>query len=134
MKRIFAVLLTSLLLFFGCKTKTSCHVDPASKGSMEFDIDECACFIALKSFGKDYTLKQIKRALVLEEKFMEKVGLITEEPVAENDSLPKPVLDIEEMIQYALKNNPSGLTSDQLSNIYEVEIEYYQFIGLTEEE
>ncbi|WP_231850172.1 hypothetical protein [Winogradskyella sp. PG-2] len=75
----------------------------------------------------------IRSALIAEENYMNKIGLISENPNPESDSESNAEMDINEMVEYALNEEKVDLTKDELTEIYDTEIEYLIFIGVVEE-
>lgn len=130
MKKIFIL---TLLSFFGCKNEPICTVNENNAGKQIYDLDEAICFIALKLNKKKSDLNLIRSALIAEENYMNKIGLITENPNTESESESNVEMDINEMVEYALNEEKVDLTKDELTEIYDTEIEYLMFIGVVEE-
>ena len=130
MKKIFIL---TLLSFFGCKNEPICTVNENNAGKQIYDLDEATCFIALKLNKKKSDLNLIRSALIAEENYMNKIGLISENPNPESESESNVEMDINEMVEYALNEEKVDLTKDELTEIYDTEIEYLMFIGVVEE-
>ena len=130
MKKIFIL---TLLSFFGCKNEPICTVNENNAGKQIYDLDEATCFIALKLNKKKSDLNLIRSALIAEENYMNKIGLISENPNPESESESNVEMDINEMVEYALNEEKVDLTKDELTEIYDTEIEYLIFIGVVEE-
>ena len=129
-KKIFIL---TLLSFFGCKKEPICTVNKNNAGKQTYDLDEAACFIALKLNKKKSDLNLIRSALIAEENYMNKIRLISENPNTESESESNTEMDINEMVAYALNEEKVDLTKDELIEIYDTEIEYLMFIGVVEE-
>ncbi len=129
-KKIFIL---TLLSFFGCKNDPICTVNENNAGKEIYDLDEATCFIALKLNKKKPDLKLIRGALIAEENYMNKIGLISENSNAENEIESSAELDINQMVEYALNEEKVDLTKDELHEIYDTEIEYLMFIGVVDE-
>ncbi|PYE78808.1 hypothetical protein DFQ11_1168 [Winogradskyella epiphytica] len=123
----------TLLSFFGCKNEPICTVNENNAGKQIYDLDEATCFIALKLNKKKSDLNLIRSALIAEENYMNKIGLISENPNPESESESNVEMDINEMVDYALNEEKVDLTKDELTEIYDTEIEYLMFIGVVEE-
>lgn len=130
MKKIFIL---TLLSFFSCKNEPICNVNENNAGKQIYDLDEATCFIALKLNKKKSDLNLIRSALIAEENYMNKIGLISENPNPETESESNVEIDINEMVEYALNEEKVDLTKDELTEIYDTEIEYLMFIGVVEE-
>ncbi|WP_299094924.1 hypothetical protein [uncultured Winogradskyella sp.] len=130
MKKIFIL---TLLSFFGCKNEPICTVNENNAGKQIYDLDEATCFIALKLNKKKSNLNLIRSALIAEENYMNKIGLISENPNPESESESNVEIDINEIVEYALNEEKVDLTKDELTEIYDTEIEYLMFIGVVEE-
>ena len=130
MKKIFIV---TLLSFFGCKNEPICTVNENNAGKQIYDLDDATCFIALKLNKKKSDLNLIRSALIAEENYMNKIGLISENPNPESESESNVKMDINEMVNYALNEEKVDLKKDELTEIYDTEIEYLMFIGVVEE-
>lgn len=130
MKKIFIL---TLLSFFGCKNEPICTVNENNAGKQIYDLDEATCFIALKLNKKKSDLNLIRSALIAEENYMNKIGLISENPNPESESESNVEIDINEIVEYALNEEKVDLTKDELTEIYDTEIEYLMFIGVVEE-
>jgi len=129
-KKIFIL---TLLSFFGCKNEPICTVNENNAGKQIYDLDEATCFIALKLNKKKSNLNLIRSALIAEENYMNKIGLISENPNPESESESNVEIDINEIVEYALNEEKVDLTKDELTEIYDTEIEYLMFIGVVEE-
>ena len=123
----------TLLSFFGCKNEPICTVNENNAGKQIYDLDEATCFIALKLNKKKSDLNLIRSALIAEENYMNKIGLISENPNPESESESNVAIDINEIVEYALNEEKVDLTKDELTEIYDTEIEYLMFIGVVEE-
>ena len=123
----------TLLSFFGCKNEPICIVNENNAGKQIYDLDEATCFIALKLNKKKSDLNLISSALVAEENYMNKIGLISENPSEESESESNAEMDITEMVEYALNEEKVNLTKEELLEIYDTEIEYLIFIGAVDE-
>lgn len=123
----------TLLSFFGCKNEPICTVNENNAGKQIYDLDEATCFIALKLNKKKSDLNLIRSALIAEENYMNKIGLISENSNPESESESNVEMDINEMVEYALNEEKVDLTKDELTEIYDTEIEYLMFIGVVEE-
>ncbi|WGH76617.1 hypothetical protein P8625_05510 [Tenacibaculum tangerinum] len=122
-----------LLSFFDCKNEPICTVSENNAGKEIYDLDEATCFIALKLNKKKSDLKLIQSALIAEENYMNKIGLISENSNTENESESNLELDVNKMVEYALDEEKVDLTKEELIEIYDTEIEYFIFIGIVEE-
>ncbi len=122
-----------LFSFFGCKNEPICIVDQNNAGNEIYDLDEATCFIALKLNKKKSDLKLIRSALIAEENYMNKIGLITENPNPESESESNVKLDSNQMAEYAMNEEKVELTKEELIEIYDTEIEYLMFIGVVEQ-
>lgn len=123
----------TLLSFFGCKNEPICTVNENNAGKQIYDLDDATCFIALKLNKKKSDLNLIRSALIAEENYMNKIGLISENPNPESESESNVKMDINEMVNYALNEEKVDLKKDELTEIYDTEIEYLMFIGVVEE-
>ena len=123
----------TLLSFFGCKNEPICTVNENNAGKEIYDLDEATCFIALKLNKKKSDLKLIRSALIAEENYMNKIGLITENPNPESEPESNAELDVNQMAEYAMNEEKVELTKDELIEIYDTEIEYLMFIGVVSE-
>ena len=130
MKKIFTL---TLLSFFSCKNKPICSVNENNAGKEIYDLDEATCFIALKLNKKKSDLKLIRSALIAEENYMNKIGLITENPNPESEPESNAELDVNQMAEYAMNEEKVELTKDELIEVYDTEIEYLMFIGVVSE-
>ena len=130
MKKIFIL---TLLSFFGCKNEPICTVNENNAGKEIYDLDEATCFIALKLNKKKSDLKLIRSALIAEENYMNKIGLITENPNPESEPESNAELDVNQMAEYAMNEEKVELTKDELIEVYDTEIEYLMFIGVVSE-
>ncbi|MFD2588286.1 hypothetical protein ACFSQJ_15205 [Croceitalea marina] len=130
MKKIFIL---TLLSFFGCKNEPICTVNENNAGKEIYDLDEATCFIALKLNKEKSHLNLIRSALVAEENYMNKIGLISENPNTESETESNVEMDINEMVKYALNEEKIDLTKEELMEIYNTEIEYLMFIGVVKE-
>lgn len=129
MKKIFIL---TLLSFFGCKNEPICTVNENNAGKQIYDLDEATCFIALKLNKKKSDLNLIRSALIAEENYMNKVGLISENPNPESEPESNAEMDFNEMVEYALNEEKVELTKEELMEIYDTEVEYLMFIGVVE--
>ena len=129
MKKIFIL---TLLSFFGCKNEPICTVNENNAGKQIYDLDEATCFIALKLNKKKSDLSLIRNALVAEENYMNKIGLISENPNPESESESNAEMDVNELVEYALNEEKVDLTKEELMEIYDTEVEYLMFIGVVE--
>ena len=129
MKKIFIL---AILSFFGCKDEPICYVDQNNAGKQIYDLEEATCFIALRLNKKATDLDSIRNALIAEENFMIKIGLISEEPIIENENEPPIELDMMELVKYAQEEEKVDLSTDDLLEIYNTETEYAKFIGVVE--
>ncbi|SDY15114.1 hypothetical protein SAMN05444411_1411 [Lutibacter oricola] len=132
MKKIFGILLIILTLS-SCKNEPFCSVNENNAGKEIYDLDEASCFIALKLDKKASDLNLIRNALTAEENYMNKIGLISENPNSENRTEPNTELDVNELVEYALNKEKVELTKNKLLEIYDTEIEYLKFIGVVDE-
>ncbi|MCC1485627.1 hypothetical protein [Winogradskyella immobilis] len=132
MKKIFGILLIILILS-SCKNDPFCSLNENNVGKEIYDLDEASCFIALKLNKKTSDLNLIRDALIAEENYMIKIGLISENPNSENGTEPNTELDVNELVEYALNKEKVELTKTELIEIYETEIEYLKFIGVVNE-
>ena len=123
----------TLLSFFGCKNEPICTVNENNAGKEIYDLDEATCFIALKLNKKKSDLKLIRSALIAEENYMNKIGLITENPNPESEPESNAELDVNQMAEYAMNEEKVELTKDELIEVYDTEIEYLMFIGVVSE-
>ncbi|MDP5100173.1 MAG: hypothetical protein NWQ09_02510 [Nonlabens sp.] len=122
------IILFSLIMNTSCKNEVVCQVDEQSRGSLIYNIDEASCFIALRLKETAPELALIREALFQEEKYMIKIGIITEDTTIDNEETDI-VLDFDKLIQFAQDNMDNSLSKEQLEIIYETENEYLQFIG-----
>ncbi|AEH01417.1 hypothetical protein Lacal_1569 [Lacinutrix sp. 5H-3-7-4] len=74
----------------------------------------------------------IRSALIAEENYMNKVGLISENPNPESEPESNAEMDFNEMVEYALNEEKVELTKEELMEIYDTEVEYLMFIGVVE--
>ncbi|EAQ41256.1 hypothetical protein [Polaribacter sp. MED152] len=132
MKKIFGILLIILTLN-SCKNESFCSVNENNAGKEIYDLDEASCFIALKLDKKASDLNLIRDALVAEENYMNKIGLISENPNSENGTESNTELDMTELVEYTLNKEKVELTKNELIEIYDTEIEYLKFIGIVDE-
>ena len=126
------ILFLTLLSFLGSNSKPICTVNEENAGKKVYDLDEATCFIALKLNKKESDLKFIRHALVAEENYMNKIGLISKNPDSEDKVEEDTELDISLMVEYALNEEKVDLTREELLQIYDTEIEYLIFIGVVE--
>ena len=127
------ILILSLLSIFGCKKEPICTINKNNAGKEIYDLDEAACFIALKLNKTASDLKLIRSALMAEENYLNRIGLISEEPNLENQTEPSGEFDINELVEYARNDEKVNLTRDDLYEIYDTEVEYLKFIGVVGE-
>ena len=132
MKKIFEILLIILTLS-SCKNEPFCSINENNAGKEIYDLDEASCFIALKLDKKASDLNLIRDALIAEENYMNKIGLISENPNSEDRIEPNTELDMNDLVEYALNKKKVELTKTQLLEIYETEVEYLKFIGVVNE-
>jgi len=132
MKKIFGISLIILTLN-SCKNEPFCSVNENNAGKEIYDLDEASCFIALKLDKKASDLNLIRDALIAEENYMNKIGLISENPNLEKETEPNTELDMNELVEYTLNKEKVELTKNELLEIYETEIEYFKFIGIVDE-
>jgi ssDNA-binding Zn-finger/Zn-ribbon topoisomerase 1 len=132
-QKVKKIFILTLLSFFGCKNQPICTVNENNAGKQIYDLDEATCFIALKLNKKKSDLDKVRKALIAEENYMVKIGLISEGPNPENETEPSPVLDIERMAEYARKEEKVELSKNELLDIYDIEVEYLKFIGVVTE-
>lgn len=132
MKKIFGILLIILSLN-SCKNETICDLNENNAGKEIYDLDEASCFIALKLDKKASDLNLIRDALIAEEAWMEKIELISEKPIPENGIDPIAELDIHNLVEFVFNNHKTELTKTELLEIFEVETEYLEFIGVVAE-
>jgi hypothetical protein len=67
----------------------------------------------------------------MEEKYMYKLGLMSDEPFKEEEPKSSNILVVEELINFALKKGVK-LNRVELYDIYECQIEYFKFIGIVD--
>lgn len=127
------IYILSFLSIFGCKNEVICSINENNAKKEIYDLDEATCFIGLKLDKNKSDLKLIRRALVAEENYMYKIGLISKNPSTENETESSPELNINQMVEYALDEEKVKLTKDELLEIYDTEIEYLIFIGVVNE-
>jgi len=132
MKKIFGILLIILTLN-SCKNEPFCSVNENNAGKEIYDLDEASCFIALKLDKRASDLNLIRDALIAEENYMNKIGLIYENPNSEDGIEPNTELDMNDLVEYALNKKKVELSKTQLIEIYETEVEYLKFIGVVNE-
>lgn len=132
MKKIFGILLIILTLS-SCKNEPFCSVNENNAGKGIYDLNEVSCFIALKLDKKASDLNLIRDALIAEENYMNKIGLISENPNLENGTKPNSELNVNELVEYALNKEKVELTKTELIEVYKTEIEYLKFIGVVNE-
>jgi hypothetical protein len=130
MKKVFIL---TLLSFFSCKKEPICSVNENNAGKEIYDLDEATCFIALKLNKKASELNLIRGALIAEENYMNKIGLISENPNSEDATESSVEFDINDLVEYALNKEKVELTKNELVEIYDTEIEYLIFIGVVDE-
>ena len=130
MKKIFIL---TLLSFYGCKNEPICTVNVNNAGKKIYNLDEATCFIALKLNKKTSDLKLIRSALITEENYLNKIGLISENSNSEIKTEESSELDINQMVEYVLNEGKVDLTKDELIEIYNAEIKYLMFIGVVDE-
>ena len=106
MKKIFIL---GLFFFLGCKNQPICTINENNAGKEIYDIDEATCFIALKLNKKKSDLKLIRNALIAEANYMNKIGLIAENPNTESEPDSSIEMDINQMIEYVLKEEKVNL-------------------------
>ena len=123
----------TLLSFASCKNEPVCIVNENNAGKKIYDLDEATCFIALKLNKTKLDLKLIRNALIAEENYMKKIGLISENPDTENGLELNIVMDNNKLLEYVLNEEKVKLTKDELMEIYDVEVEYLMFIGVVEQ-
>ena len=92
----------TLLSFFNCKNEPICTVNENNAGKQIYDLDEATCFIALKLNKKKSDLNLIRSALIAEENYMNKIGLISENPNPESESESNAEMDTNQMVEYAI--------------------------------
>lgn len=129
MKKIIGILLIIFSLN-SCKNQSICSVDESNAGKQIYDLDEATCFIALKLNKKTSDLNLIRDALIAEEIYLKKNGMISENPKPKNDTKPDIELNINDLAEYALNKEKVELTKSELIEIYDTEIEYFMFIGI----
>jgi hypothetical protein len=132
MKKTFGILLIILTLS-SCKNEPFCSVNENNAGKEIYDLDEASCFIALKLDKKASDLNLIRDALIAEENYMNKIGLISENPNSEDGTETNTELDMNDLVEYALNKEKVELTKNELLEIYDTEIEYLIFIGVVDE-
>ncbi len=130
MKKIFILILLSI---FSCKNEPICSVNQNNAGNKKYDLDEATCFVALKLKKKKNDLNLIRDALIAEENYMNKLGLISKNSNLENKTEANLELDIRKLVEYALNEENVGLIKEDLLEIYDAEIEYLKFIGVVDE-
>lgn len=124
------ILILILFLILSCNNNQICTINENNAGKGIYDLDEATCFIALKLNKKNNSdLKLIREALIVEEKYMKKVGLISENPNSDNNN-PSIELDINKLTEFALNNEKVKLDKSDLLKIYGTETEYLEFIGI----
>lgn len=127
------IFILTLLSFFVNKSEPICTINENNAGKQIYDLQEATCFIALKLNKKKSDLPLIRSALIAEENYMNKIGLISENPNSESKSESDAEMDINEMVEYALNEGKVELTKEELLEIYDTEIEYLIFIGVVDE-
>lgn len=127
MKKIFIM---TLLSFFGFKNEPICRINEDNAGKEIYDLDEATCIIALKLKKNKSDLKLIRSALIAEENYMNKIGLISESPNSDNESESKLEMDINRLIEYAKNHEKVELNKEELLEIYDTEVQYLMFIGV----
>ncbi len=127
------ILILTLLSFFGNKSEPICTINENNAGKQIYDLDEATCFVALKLNKNKSDLPLIRSALIAEENYMNKIGLISENTNSESQSESNAEMDINEMVEYALNEGKVELTKEELLEIYDTEIEYLIFIGVVDE-
>jgi len=115
---------------FSCNNGSVCTIDQNNAGKQIYNLSEATCFIALKLKDNAPELELIQNALIIEEQYMTESGLIPDEPNSEDESSPTVIFYVEDLIEFALKNEDIGLTKGELSDIYDQEVEYLKFIGV----
>lgn len=120
-------------IVFSCKSDPNCNLNLNNAGNQVYILSEATCFISLKLEDKSPRLELIEKALLIEEEFMDQAGLLSSEPIPQFEQNSNIELSIDELIQYALKDETLELSKDDLLNIYDKEIEYLKFIGLVVE-
>ncbi|PHS03195.1 MAG: hypothetical protein COA88_15995 [Kordia sp.] len=124
--------LLAILTFFSCKNKEICSINQNNAGKQVYDFNEASCFIALKLKEKAPKLELIQNALLIEESYMTKIGLISDETISENELESDVELNTNKLVEFALGNDNIGLTKEELTRIYDKEIEYLKFIGVVD--
>jgi|GEM_PF-2831059 len=132
MKLSYVFHLFTLFILFSCKNEPTCFINQNNAGNQLYDSNEAACFIALKLKEKAPKLELIQNALLIEGSYMAKIGLISDKPISEDELGSDVELNTNELIEFALENDNIGLTKEELTRIYDQEIEYLKFIGLVE--
>lgn len=132
MKKIFKII---LIIFYlsSCKNEPICVINENNAGKKIYDLDEASCFIALKLDKKASDLNLIRDALIAEEKYMNKIGLISMNPNFKDKTESKAELEMNELMEYALNNEKVELKKKDLLEIYDTEIVYLTFIGVVDE-
>ena len=133
MKFTHKIYLLALFITFSCENENICSIDKDNAGKEIFDLDEATCFIALKLGKNAPELELIRNSLIAEEKYMKKIGLISEKPNHEEENGSNAELDINKLVEFALDDRNIGLTKDELIEIYDTEFEYLKFIGVVKE-
>ncbi len=132
MKKLFGILLI-IFYFNSCKDVPICTVNKNNAGKESYDLDEATCFIALELDKKAPSFNLIRNALIAEKNYMNKIGLISENPNSEDVTAPGAELDINELAEYALNKEKVELTKNVLIEVYNTEIKYLKFIGVVDE-
>ncbi|QHI37513.1 hypothetical protein IMCC3317_28920 [Kordia antarctica] len=127
------ILILSLFSIFSCKNEPICSVDENNAGKEIYDLGEATCFIALELNKKTSDLNLIHEALIAEENYMNTIGLISENPNSEGETVSEVEFDINQLVEYAMNKEKVELTKNDLLEIYDTEIEYLKFIGVVDQ-
>lgn len=130
--RIEKILFLILIVFFNCKNEAICSFNENNAGKEIYDLDEATCFITLKLNQKKSYSKHIRNALIAEKNYMENIGLICDNE-SEDETEKETIIYFGEIADYALNVKKVNLTKEELIKVYETEMEYLKFIGVTEE-
>lgn len=129
MKKLY---LLNFLILFGCISDPICTVNKNNANKQVYDLEEATCFIALQLNAKKSELKIIKRALIAEDNYMIKIGLIQQNPDILNESESNLEMDIDELIEYALNIEKVNIRRENLIEIYDAEVAFLKFIGVVD--
>jgi phage anti-repressor protein len=124
------ILLVISTLFISCQNGINCTINQSNLNSKVYNEQEAICFISKNLNDKKIELNQIENALYIENEYMRKIGIISENEINEEENNLKIELDISKVIEIALKNKKTNITREKLLEIFEAENKYLEFIGI----